>query len=64
MDFSRRSPRDVVTSTHLPDDTVITVKANNQITLSAPWAGPSGVALLGFHNDMHNYAVQFFLPVN
>ena len=63
-DFSRRSIRDVVRTVGFPPGTVIVSRsANNQATLSAPWGGASGNALLAVANDLHNYAVQFAIAV-
>lgn len=62
--FARRSVLDVASSPKLPADTVIRVKNNDTtITLSAPFGGPTGNADLVFHNDLHNYSVQFSLHV-
>ena len=62
--FASRSALDVASSPNLPADTVVAVKnSDNLVTLSSPWGGITGSAELTFHNDLHNYAVEFFLPV-
>jgi hypothetical protein len=62
--FITRAGRDVVDSDMLPEGTIVEHKyTNSQMTLSAPWPGASGTAELTFHHDLHNYCVQFELPV-
>src|SRR6266849_4423868 len=62
--FITRAGRDVVESALLPDGTIVKRKnSNSQMTLSTPWPGPSGIADLIFHHDLHNYCVQFEMPV-
>ena len=34
----------------------------DQITLSAPWTGATGKAMLTFHHNHYNYAVHFAMP--
>ena len=57
--FGRRAGRDVVTGTGLAADTIVRTIAGDTVTLSAPWTGPTGKALLAFHHDQHNYCVHF-----
>jgi hypothetical protein len=62
--FITRAGRDVVESPLLPDGTIVKHKnSNSQMTLSTPWPGLSGTADLVFHHDLHNYCVQFEMPV-
>ncbi len=62
--FITRAGRDVVESALLPDGTIVKRKnSNSQMTLSTPWPGPSGIADLIFHHDLHNYCVQFEMPL-
>jgi hypothetical protein len=59
-----RADRDVVQSDLLPEGTIVKLKSSNsQMMLSTPWPGPSGIADLTFHHDLHNYCVQFEIPV-
>jgi hypothetical protein len=62
--FITRAGRDDVESELLPSGTIVKRKnTNSQMTLSTPWPGPSGTADLIFHHDLHNYCVQFGMPV-
>jgi hypothetical protein len=62
--FARRAARDIVSGSGVPAGTIASVVADNDhITLSAPWPGASGMAMLTFRHDHHNYAVHFAMPV-
>ncbi len=61
--FARRAPRDVVTGSGLPHDTVAILLNFDDMTLSNPWTGESGKATLTFNHDLHNYCVHFAMPV-
>jgi hypothetical protein len=61
--FARRAALDIVTGAGLPADTVATKMNFDQITLSAPWPGATGKAMLTFHHNHYNYAVHFAMPV-
>ncbi len=62
--FAHRGARDLVSADALPEDTIIASKDGPAtLTLSAPWSGPSGKALLDFRHDARNYGVHFRLPV-
>lgn len=62
--FAHRAVRDLVTGADLPDDTIITATdGDTQLTLSAPWSGPTGKATLTFQHDHRNYCVHFRMPV-
>jgi hypothetical protein len=58
--FARRAGMDVITGTGVPADTIVASHdSDDQVTLSAPWPGPSGTVMLAFHHDEHNYCVHF-----
>jgi hypothetical protein len=58
--YARRAGHDIVTGAGLVSDRVVTSRDNDgQITLSAPWPGPSGTAMLAFRHDERNYCVHF-----
>ena len=62
--FARRAVKDIVTSSAagIATDTVVaTIASGTQLTLSAPWSGPTGSALLAFRHDEYNYCVHFSL---
>jgi hypothetical protein len=61
--FARRAELDIVTGAGLPADTVAAKMNYDQITLSAPWPGATGKAMLTFHHNHYNYAVHFAMPV-
>jgi hypothetical protein len=61
--FARRGRRDLVTATTvagLAGETLVTAVSNaSTVTLSRPWAGPTGVTTLAFRSDQRNYCVSF-----
>jgi hypothetical protein len=65
--FLRRGATDLVTGGGLPADTVVSSvlsqASGDQMTLSTPWTGPSGAAMLTFQHDNYNYCVHFAMPV-
>jgi hypothetical protein len=65
--FARRGSFDLVTGGGLPADTivstVVTQASGDQVTLSAPWTGPTGAATLTFQHDNYNYCVHFAMPI-
>ena len=61
--FARRAPLDLVTGAGLPAGTQCAKMNYDQITLSAPWTGATGKAMLTFHHNHYNYAVHFAMPV-
>jgi hypothetical protein len=65
--FVRRGSSDLVTGGGLPADTivssVISQASGDQMTLSTPWTGPTGAAMLTFQHDNYNYCVHFAMPV-
>jgi len=62
--FVRRAGHDIVTGGALPNDTIIAKHdSDDQLTLSTPWTGATGKAMLTFHHDQHNYCVHFSMPV-
>lgn len=63
-DFRDRGRTELASGGGLPGEAVVLQVAGDEITLSAPWEGPSGKAMVTFRNDHRNYAVQFALPLN
>jgi len=61
--FARRGALDIVTGAGLPAGTVAAKMNFDQITLSAPWPGATGKAMLTFHHNHYNYAVHFAMAV-
>jgi len=61
--FARRGALDIVTGSGLAAGTVAAKMNGDQITLSAPWTGTTGKAMLTFHHNHYNYAVHFAMPV-
>jgi hypothetical protein len=61
--FARRAALDIVTGSGLAADTVCAKMNYDQITLSAPWTGATGKAMLTFHHNHYNYAVHFAMAV-
>jgi hypothetical protein len=62
--FARRATRDIVSGSGVPADTIAAdVPDYDHVTLSAPWPGASGTAMLSFRHDHYNYAVHFAMPV-
>lgn len=61
--FARRAALDIVSAAGLPADTVAAKLNFDQITLSLPWPGATGKAMLTFHHNHYNYAVHFAMPV-
>ncbi len=61
--LAQRSKTDIVTGAGLLGDAVVTARSGDTFTLSQPWTGASGEAMLGFHADQRNYGVQFALAV-
>lgn len=61
--FLRRAALDIVTGASLAPDTVCAKMNYDQITLSAPWTGATGKAMLTFHHNHYNYAVHFAMAV-
>jgi hypothetical protein len=62
--FAARTRRDVVVAPGLPAGTVVLEKTSeDELTLSSPWAGPSGTSSLSFYYDQRNFAVAFALDV-
>jgi hypothetical protein len=61
--FIRRAALDIVTGSGLPAGTVAAKMNFDQITLSSPWTGPTGKAMLTFHHNHYNYAVHFAMAV-
>jgi hypothetical protein len=60
----RRGPRDVVSAAGLAPDTIVAAQSSEQdVTLSKPWTGASGTAVLIFRSDHRNYGVAFEMPV-
>jgi hypothetical protein len=58
--FLRRAGYDIVTGPGVPADIVVLSHDNDgQVTLSAPWPGASGTAMLSFRHDERNYCVHF-----
>jgi hypothetical protein len=62
-DFARRAAFDIVTGDGIAADTIVTQVANDTITLSAPFSGTAGSAMLQFQHDQHNFCVHFSMPV-
>jgi hypothetical protein len=62
--FVRRAGRDIVTGAGVAADTiVVSHDTDDQLTLSSPWAGASGTAMLSFRHDAYNYCVHFAMDV-
>jgi hypothetical protein len=61
--FARRATLDIVTGGGLPPDTVVSDWNFDQMTLSVPWTGATGMATLNFHHNHYNYCVHFAMPV-
>jgi hypothetical protein len=62
--FRRRTGYDVVSRGAAPTGVVVTSRdSDDQLTLSGPWTGETGTAMLSFHYDQYNYCVHFSLPV-
>jgi hypothetical protein len=61
--FVRRADFDAVTGAGLADGTVAVSVDFDQIKLSSPWTGATGVVMLTFHHDHHNYCVHFSMAV-
>jgi hypothetical protein len=61
--FTRRATKDIVsvaTDGGISADTVVTsATSDTQLTLSAPWSGATGTAMLSFRHDEYNYCVHF-----
>jgi hypothetical protein len=58
--FVHRAGWDIVTGPSVPAGlVVVSHDTDDHLTLSAPWAGASGVVMLTFHHDEHNYCVHF-----
>ena len=56
----RRSGRDVVAGSAIPRGTlVLSQDSDDQLTLSAPWPGPSGKVSLSFNHEEWNFCVHF-----
>ena len=59
-EFVHRAGWDTVSATGLPADTIVVSHgSDDQLTLSAPWTGASGAAMLSYHHDEHNFCVHF-----
>ncbi len=58
--FARRTGWDLVTGNGIAADTIVLKQdTTNQVTLSAPYTGPTGPAKLTFRHDTYNWAVHF-----
>ena len=63
-DFRFRAGFDRATAASLPAGTIVrNVVAPDHLVLSAPWEGPSQVAMLELERDLYNYAVHFSMRV-
>jgi hypothetical protein len=61
--FARRTGWDIVTGNGIAADTIVLRQDTaNQVTLSAPYTGPTGAAKLTFRHDTYNWAVHFAIP--
>ncbi len=62
--LKRRSGYDLVSGAGLPEGVVVLSQdSDEQVTLSAPWPGETGLVELTFQYDHSNYCVHFSLPV-
>jgi hypothetical protein len=61
-DFARRAAFDIVSGDGVAADTIVTQVANDTVTLSAPFTGTTGTAMLKFQHDQHNFCVHFSMP--
>jgi hypothetical protein len=61
--FSHRAAFDWVSGGDLPDGTLVSSILWDGITLSEPWPGATGKAMLTFRHNHNNYCVHFALPV-
>ena len=62
--FVRRAGWDAVSGSGFAKGTVVlSHDSDDQLTLSAPWTGASGAAMLSMHHDEHNYRVHFAMTV-
>lgn len=59
-----RARTDLATGAFFASDAVVMAKNGDALTLSQPWNGATGQAMITFRNDQRNYAVQFAMPVN
>lgn len=57
--FLRRADLDIVSGGTLAPDTVVASLGVDSVTLSSPWTGATGKAILSFHHNHYNYCVHF-----
>lgn len=62
-DFSKHGRYEIVVGPGLPSETAIVTRDATSATLSSPWPGASGKAVVRVHSNQHNYAVAFELPI-
>jgi hypothetical protein len=61
--FLRRTAQDVLSVDGISSVAVVLSRdSNDQLTLAAPWAGPSGRLTASFHHNQANYCVHFSMP--
>lgn len=62
-DFSKHGRYEIVVGASFAPETAIVTRTATTATLSAPWTGMTGKAMVKVHSNQHNYAVAFELPV-
>jgi len=62
-DFSKHGRYEIVVGSGFAPETAILSRDATSATLSAPWTGTTGKAMVKVRSNQHNYAVAFELPV-